>query len=79
MRVIVTVVIRINVMANLKMEDSVAVQSETSETPDCLVHMWQLCVARARAGRRPATPREGWLEKRVPAKTALQREGSEAM
>lgn len=56
-----TVVIRINVMINLKMENSVAVQSETRDTPDCLVHMWQLCVARPGAGR-PAARGKGWLE-----------------
>lgn len=63
MRVIVTVVIRINVTINVKMEYSVVVQSETREIPDCPVHMWQMRLLRPRVARRPVAQREGWLEK----------------
>lgn len=56
-----TVVIRINVMINFRIEDSVAAQSE-KETPECQVYMWQVCVPKPRAARKLAARGEGWLE-----------------
>lgn len=61
-RVIVTVVTRINIRTYVKMEDSVAVQSERRETPECLVEVWEVSVPKSKAGKKPATPGEGQLE-----------------